>query len=1318
LTVYEDNIETTVSINSLNEEKVEQLNLIESEQIELRNLLDDIQTQIEQKSSDNIVIQNATNQIDNQLDCSVYQTKIKEIDNFDYTSYCNSNIVPTGNKLTDNKLYNSCVSSKRLENEELKKTYNQLLTECNNVNTLNVALTNAKFENNTVLVNELENQILESENKINELTNDVTNDINSNESLLKSDLEKNDIQNTINRTAELLNTTSDSITNSSGDLVLTDTQKVQLNIIYVRNQSQINELKIEQEENQSLLLTNIENSKQITSDTNTENEILLAQLNDQGGVTLPPDPTGRIGCTLTGIFTDPNVGQVQILSQPADIMCADFDNNPFWKPSGFLSNGQQVYRRGCCEGVLLNDTNTGGDTTTGTTTTGPGTTTVGVDDGPTDTGGGTTAGPTDTAPDPDTPPDLTTCCNSKKLEKIEKALNDVDVRIVEIEQYTRTCYDNWFNNVLYPNFVQYEEDNNTKYLNFIDDLKINFKLFVDNNDIDVQNNIDTSLTYLPYTQSINPIWTFNPTSGYTGIFIEGEEQQVALVEDAIFTQLAEQNIPFTPELFTKNWKTFKFTLPDCVCDDLRRLYPNKQFYFSIEVDNYECSVCLLVDNINVNITDCNNNTEVSLNNCFIPQLSCVKDNKKSWVYTDGGVIKTTVYPDGECNTGSTISYETIRLQNPQERLWTDLEYRYTDYDVYHSDLIINVKNTTFSIDPAKAIECDVFDFWKNIDCDNCDKNCSADNYIFQSSQDQIFMDSEDYLFQDQTSLLPIKFSGDVSYTGTSPDSYVLHFDDVTTSGLTFSCDTYTDILRTQVIKLKNDYYTLTSDYTKSINASYYDLLDKGGSLPKFFIQQSNCVGDILVINNNEELDNLFGLLVEESDGTIGFYETYIYTGTSVYTGGTLEEVISGVTAQTFNQGSSVDKTCCESLNKLINSGGIDGLGLDKNYQWDPELEICSWRSLRADSSDNDCQYCGTVSGCTEEEIICVKPLDFLDVLPSEISIKEVFDTLVVSNLIDAKSRQTISDYPLLRLFYQLYLNANSCGKDLTGRFTYDNMFEFMDKIGDYWLDLIEEVVPSTTIWEGCDNSGKVYRNTIFDQNKYKYRKYNINFIDVDTDCPLSAYTDYSVGSKTIHSLVEQVPIYPTSNEIQKLKNELRDLELQILLTQRQIDELDGRICALQLQDFDVVGNELIIGGLENQKSNLLSVLQKTNDKISTKTQELEDLESNLLNSNQVYMNNYMSCSGITETLTKAQEDLVKYTPNTTEYERQRNYIASLKNEYNKCIRKSNTLISDYNTVFITQKYDSNEYEGNVTILGDSDWEEGGPFYNKELIHNC
>jgi hypothetical protein len=96
----------------------------------------------------------------------------------------------------------------------------------------------------------------------------------------------------------------------------------------------------------------------------------------------------------------------------------------------------------------------------------------------------------------------------------------------------------------------------------------------------------------------------------------------------------------------------------------------------------------------------------------------------------------------------------------------------------------------------------------------------------------------------------------------------------------------------------------------------------------------------------------------------------------------------------------------------------------------------------------------------------------------------------------------------------------------------------------------------------------------------------------------------------------------------------------------------------------------------------------------------------------------MSCSGITQSLITAQNNLSNFIPGTTSYERQRNFIAGLRNKYDKCVRKTNTLISDYNTVFITQIYDSNEYEGNVTIIGDPDFDDGGPFYNQELIHNC
>jgi hypothetical protein len=97
----------------------------------------------------------------------------------------------------------------------------------------------------------------------------------------------------------------------------------------------------------------------------------------------------------------------------------------------------------------------------------------------------------------------------------------------------------------------------------------------------------------------------------------------------------------------------------------------------------------------------------------------------------------------------------------------------------------------------------------------------------------------------------------------------------------------------------------------------------------------------------------------------------------------------------------------------------------------------------------------------------------------------------------------------------------------------------------------------------------------------------------------------------------------------------------------------------------------------------------------------------------------MSCTGLTESLITAQNNLTNFIPGTTNYERQRNFIANIRGELTKCIKRSSMLLtSEDSVVFITQIYDTNEYEGNITIMGDEDWEEGGSFYNTELIHNC
>ena len=1432
-----EGVEVVKKQNALTTQEEEQLKILTDSNEKLILKIRTLENEIALKNSDNVVISKALTNVDNPLDCSVYENKIVELRNFDYKTYCNTVVYgsPSTNDGTKTEEYNSCVKSKTLENQNEEVIYSQLFASCNEKNQLEVQLTNAKFENNQEQINTLQTQIFEIEQTINRLTTDVNNNVSYDESIQTSQLENNDIQNTINRTAELLNTTTDSITNSEGDLTLSSSQKVTLNVIYTKNISQIGSLNTVIDESRALLNENLQKQSVIIKNTNNERNDLGNTLLGWGiGLLgmyytlkgyLDPETTGTIlaavgttvggikddedivkGCVINGGTTFPPVtdsssptgvyyytitGSGGIQQNPsATQICDNFNpqNASSWVFDGLL-NGTPTYKNDCCIATRSttnpNTTTTGGGTQTGTATE------IEPDRDPggetTPSGGGTIgSNPGEFEPDKDEPEtsspvncqytdiiynsdgtgvlvnngltvpsnccnrnilgtsfdidfingecvmvnpsvegtvdqSLIDCCSNTDISFLSELLEETEINLQEVQTITQECYDRWGES-LEETYQEYEEINNSYYANYLDDLKVNFKLFVNNSSIDLNTEIDSNLTYLPYTESINPIWTWNPTTGYTGVILEGTEEEIATIEDGIFNQFSTQNIPYNADMFEPNWQTFNFTIPECVCDDLRRLYPNKEFFFSIEVENYECSLCLLVDNIQVNVSDCKTERILSVNDCMIPQLSCVIDNKKSWVYYDDGVIKETVYPNGDCNSGSTNNYEVVRLGKEQERLWLDLEYRYTDYNVNHSDLILNVKNSSLSIDPAKAIECDVFNYWKNIDCDNCPTKCDEDSKAYEDSDDFLFQDCDTYIFEGQSTEHSVVFSGEVLSTG-----YTLSFDDVVTTGLTFSCSTYTDSLEQTVLSLKNKYYALTSDYNASLGATYYQLLEKGGSLDNFYIQKNNCGTDTIVINDNSSLDNLFGVITENYDGTISLFENYLYTGTTPYSGGVLSEVLSGtgVTAQTFNQKSEIDEDCCKSLNNLLNGKGVGGLGLGKNYVWSEENCGCYWQPItECNGCKGDCEYCGTEKTCVDGFAtgdtygVCINPLDYLDIQPSEINIKAVFDQLVQTNLIDVKSRQTISDYPLLRLFYELYLNASNCGEDLSGKFTYNTMFDFMDKIGDYWLDLIEQVVPATTIWEGCDNSGKIYRNTIFDNNKFNYKRYSTNFIEVTTGCTLSAQTDFSIGSETTYTSVEQKPIYPSSPQITNKKLDIRQKEVEIALLKKEIEKQNSILCSLNLQDLSTPNLQTLIDEQQNQIDLLNSELEILNQQLNDLKTELDTLENEYLEQQENYTMNFMSCSGITQNLINAQNNLSGFTQGTTAYERQRNFIAGLRDKYTKCVRKSNRLVSNYNTIFITQIYDSNEYEGNVEIIGDPDWEAGGPFYNKELIHNC
>jgi hypothetical protein len=102
---------------------------------------------------------------------------------------------------------------------------------------------------------------------------------------------------------------------------------------------------------------------------------------------------------------------------------------------------------------------------------------------------------------------------------------------------------------------------------------------------------------------------------------------------------------------------------------------------------------------------------------------------------------------------------------------------------------------------------------------------------------------------------------------------------------------------------------------------------------------------------------------------------------------------------------------------------------------------------------------------------------------------ETFEQILVSELTDAKNRKILSGYPTLRALYDRYMNATQYGSPSSNEFDYEKMDEFTGLIKTYWDDLIEQVVPATTLW----GSVKVYTNTMFDQQKYVYKSYTSLF---------------------------------------------------------------------------------------------------------------------------------------------------------------------------------------------------------------------------------
>ena len=93
------------------------------------------------------------------------------------------------------------------------------------------------------------------------------------------------------------------------------------------------------------------------------------------------------------------------------------------------------------------------------------------------------------------------------------------------------------------------------------------------------------------------------------------------------------------------------------------------------------------------------------------------------------------------------------------------------------------------------------------------------------------------------------------------------------------------------------------------------------------------------------------------------------------------------------------------------------------------------------------------------------------------------------NMINVRNRQYSSNgkssgYPTLESIYWKYILSEEIAGKTNDNFTYQTMIEYVNGLGDYWIRLVEQMIPATTIW----NTGVKYENSIFHRQKYAWRR--------------------------------------------------------------------------------------------------------------------------------------------------------------------------------------------------------------------------------------
>jgi hypothetical protein len=132
------------------------------------------------------------------------------------------------------------------------------------------------------------------------------------------------------------------------------------------------------------------------------------------------------------------------------------------------------------------------------------------------------------------------------------------------------------------------------------------------------------------------------------------------------------------------------------------------------------------------------------------------------------------------------------------------------------------------------------------------------------------------------------------------------------------------------------------------------------------------------------------------------------------------------------------------------------------------------------------------------------------------------------NMINVRNRQYISDgktggYPTLQSVWWKYIESEQTVGLPNNKYTYQKLIDYINGIGPYWMKLVEQMIPATTIW----NTGTRLENSVLHKQKFVYRRQRgCEFIPVPAKpCYIiTSVFDYSCSAEFVNFY-----IYPWLN---------------------------------------------------------------------------------------------------------------------------------------------------------------------------------------------